>query len=563
MIQEIHRNTKKFLISMLRRLHILNFALIEEAKIDFNKGFTVITGETGSGKSILLNALNLILGERADFNVIGSKSNKSIVEATFEISNGLKHFFQENDLDFDEALIVRREILKEGKSRAFINDTPVQLNVLKNLCSQLVQIHSQYNTLELKSKSYQLELLDILAGLESERNEMNQHFDSFQELKKKLNALESELASAQMTQDYNQFVLNELSELRLDKTDYSTLESELNRIENSEALKALYYSIVDIVDNQNLLSNMKSTKSNLDKYALSDSEAASFSSRIESLLIELKELSSDAGKAHDNLQFSDFNIDQLTENIDNYNRILSKHRLNNQDQLKEFKAELEGKVIGLETLEFECENMRNELNIKTEKLKVFALEFHQKRVNSAPAIEQELKKILEALKLPDTDLKFDLNVAESINSFGNTEISFLFSANKGMTPIPVEKAASGGELSRVMLALQKMVSEKRELPTILFDEIDTGVSGDVAQKIGHLLNQMGETVQLIAISHLPQVAAKAEQHLVVAKKIENQEIKTRVYSINEEERVLEIARLLSGEQISAAALSNAKNLMLN
>lgn len=548
---------------MLQRLHILNFALIEEAKIDFNKGFTVITGETGSGKSILLNALNLILGERADFNVIGSKTNKSIVEATFEISSHLKPFFQENDLDFDETLIVRREILKEGKSRAFINDTPVQLSTLKSLCSQLVQIHSQYNTLELKSKSYQLELVDILAGLVPDRNEMNQLFTSFQELKKKLNVLESELASAQMTQDYNQFVLNELSELRLDKTDYSTLETELNRIENSESLKALYYSIVDFVENQDLLSNMKSTKSNLDKYAISDSEASNFSSRIESLLIELKELSSDASKALDDLQFSNFNVDQLTENIDNYNRILSKHRLNNQDQLKEFKAELEGKVIGLETMEFECENVRNELSIKTEKLKEFAMELHKKRMNSTPSIEQNLKQILNSLKLPDTDLKFELKVAESINSFGNSEISFLFSANKGMTPIPVEKAASGGELSRVMLALQKMVSEKRELPTILFDEIDTGVSGDVAQKIGHLLNKMGETVQLIAISHLPQVAAKAERHLVVSKKIENQEMKTRVYSINEEERVHEIARLLSGEQISDAALSNAKNLMLN
>jgi DNA repair protein RecN (Recombination protein N) len=308
---------------------------------------------------------------------------------------------------------------------------------------------------------------------------------------------------------------------------------------------------------------MKSTKSNLDKYAISDSEASNFSSRIESLLIELKELSSDASKALDDLQFSNFNVDQLTENIDNYNRILSKHRLNNQDQLKEFKAELEVKVIGLETMEFECENVRNELSIKTEKLKEFAMELHQKRMNSTPSIEQNLKQILNSLKLPDTDLKFELKVAESINSFGNSEISFLFSANKGMTPIPVEKAASGGELSRVMLALQKMVSEKRELPTILFDEIDTGVSGDVAQKIGHLLNKMGETVQLIAISHLPQVAAKAERHLVVSKKIENQEMKTRVYSINEEERVHEIARLLSGEQISDAALSNAKNLMLN
>lgn len=548
---------------MLLRLHISNFALIEEAKIDFKKGFTVITGETGSGKSILLNALNLILGERADFNVIGSKSNKSIVEAKFQISDILKDFFQENDLDFDETLIVRREIVKEGKSRAFINDTPVQLHVLKSLCSQLVQIHSQYNTLELKSKSYQLELLDILTGLESERNQMNLLYTSFQELRKKLNFLESELASAQMTQDYNQFVLNELSDLRLDKTDYSILETELNRIENSEALKALYFSMIDVIENQDLLSKMKFTKSNLDKYATSDSNAASFSSRINSLLIELKELSADANKALDDLQFSDFNTDQLTEKIDNFNRILNKHRLKNQEQLKLLKEELEGKVVGLESLELECEKLRNQLKLKNDELREFAMELHQKRLKFAPSIEQELKQILEALKLPDTDLKFELNLAETINSNGISEISFLFSANKGMTPIPVEKAASGGELSRVMLALQKMVSEKRELPTILFDEIDTGVSGDVAQKIGQLLNKMGETVQLIAISHLPQVAAKAEHHLVVSKKIENQEMKTRVYEINEDERVLEIARLLSGEQISDAALSNAKNLMLN
>ncbi len=548
---------------MLRRLHILNFALIEEAKIDFNKGFTVITGETGSGKSILLNALNLILGERADFNVIGSKSNKSIVEATFQISDRLSTFFQENDLDFDEKLIVRREILKEGKSRAFVNDTPVQLNVLKNLCSQLVQIHSQYNTLELKSKNYQLEILDVLAGLESERNQMNQFFALFQELKKKLNVLESELASAQMTQDYNQFVLNELSELHLDKTDYSTLETELNRIENSEALKSLYFSVIDIVENQDIYPTLKAIKTNFDKYASSDLGVASFSDRLNSLLIELKELSSDADKSLDNLRFSGLNVSELTEKIDNYNRILSKHRLKNQEELIAFKEDLQGKVIGLETLGMECENLRNELNVKTDELNRFAMDFHEKRVKSAPAIEKMLTQILNGLKLPDTTLQFDLKISENINSFGISDISLLFSANKGMAPVHVEKAASGGELSRVMLALQKMVSKKRELPTILFDEIDTGVSGDVAQKIGHLLNQMGDTVQLIAISHLPQVAAKAEHHFVVAKKIENQEMRTHVYPINEEERVLEIARLLSGEQISDAALSNAKNLMLN
>ncbi len=563
MTQEIHRNTKKFLINMLRRLHILNFALIEEATIDFKKGFTVITGETGSGKSILLNALNLILGDRADFNVIGSKSNKSIVEATFLISEKFKSFFNDNDLDFEETLIVRREILKEGKSRAFVNDTPVQLNVLKNLCSQLVQIHSQYNTLELKSKSYQLELLDILSGLETERRQMNQLFGEFQVLKKKLVTLESEFATAQTTHDYNQFVLNELAELKLDKTDYSTLEADLNRIENSETLKSLYYSIIDTIDNQGFYSNLKTAKTNLDKFVSNDSDASNFVERLGSLLIELKELTSDASKTLDDIEFSGLNADELIVKMDSYNRILNKHRLKNQGQLIALKEELESKVVGLENLELECEELRNLLKIKTTVLNDFAIKLHKKRIKAAPEIENQLKQILDSLKLPETDLKFELIETNDISLNGNSEISFLFSANQGMTPVPVEKAASGGELSRVMLALQKMVSHKRDLPTILFDEIDTGVSGDVAQKIGQLLNQMGETVQLIAISHLPQVAAKAQQHLVVAKKIENQEMKTRVYSINEEERVVEIARLLSGEQISAAALSNAKNLMLN
>lgn len=548
---------------MLQHLHILNFALIEEATIDFNNGFTVITGETGSGKSILLNALNLILGERADFSVIGSKSNKSIVEASFRISNRFKLFFQENDLDFDETIIVRREILKEGKSRAFVNDTPVQLNVLKNLCSQLVQIHSQYNTLELKSKIYQLEVLDILSGLEFERNLMNQYFIDFQNLKRQLETIETELATVKATQDYNQFVLGELNDLQLDKTDYSILENELNRIENAESLKSFYHTVVDSIENQGLYSNLKSAKTGLDKFVSLDNQVASFTERLNSLMIELKELSSDANKSLEDLEFSGFNAMELTEKLDTFNRILSKHRLFNQEQLKVLKNDLESKVSGLEDLEFTCDSLRDELKLKYNSLVEFAEVLHEKRVSATPSIEKELKQILNALKLPDTDLKFELIKTAEINASGNSEISFLFSANKGMVAVPVEKAASGGELSRVMLALQKMVSEKRDLPTILFDEIDTGVSGDVAQKIGQLLNQMGKKVQLIAISHLPQVAAKAGNHLVVSKRIENNQMKTHVYSINSEERVIEIARLLSGEQISDAALSNAKNLMLN
>jgi DNA repair protein RecN (Recombination protein N) len=548
---------------MLQRLHILNFALIEEVTIDLNKGFTVITGETGSGKSILLNALNLILGERADFAVIGSKSNKSIVEATFLVSDRLKTFFQENDLDFENTLLVRREILKEGKSRAFVNDTPVQLNVLKNLCSQLVQIHSQYNTLELKSKVYQLEILDILAGLEIDRTKIASVFNEYQRLKKQLSVIDFEFKTAQATQDYNQFVLNELEELNLDKTDFVQLEIELNRMENSEVLKALYYSILNSAEENGFYSNLKSVKNGFDKFAVSDTNLASFSERLNSILIEIKELSSDAEKAIGDLESTGFNSEELTTKLDQYNRVMSKHRITNQESLMSFRDEMQGKVVGLEKLDEQCQMLREELQLKFDMLTELSEKLHLKRLQAAPGIEHKLKGILNSLKLPDTDLRFELKSVSEINSFGNSEISFLFSANKGLSPVPVEKAASGGELSRVMLALQKMVSEKRELPTILFDEIDTGVSGDVAQKIGLLLNQMGETVQLIAISHLPQVASKAENHLIVKKQVENNEMKTSVQVITEDQRVIEIARLLSGEKISDAALSNAKNLMLN
>lgn len=547
---------------MLQQLHIFNFALIEEVTIDFKNGFTVITGETGSGKSILLNALNLILGERADFAVIGSKSNKSIVEAKFHISDRFKDFFLANDLDFENNLIVRREILKEGKSRAFINDTPVQLNVLKVLCSQLVQIHSQYNTLELKSKTYQLEVLDILAGLENDRVEVAVIYNEYQSLMKQLQSLKKELETAKANSDYNQFILSELVELKLDKTDYFKLEQELIRLENSEALKTLYYSLVNTTEDHGFYSSLKSVKNGFEKFSSTDNLAASFSERLNTLLIEIKELSADAEKELSDLELSGINIEELTVKLDRFNRILNKHRLTNQESLFAFKTELEGKVIGIEELGVQCELIQIKLDTKYNLLLEQAETLHKKRIHSTPEIEKQLKAILNSLKLPDTDLRFEISRQSEISAFGNSEIAFLFSANKGLTAVPVEKAASGGELSRVMLALQKMVSEKRELPTILFDEIDTGVSGDVAQKIGLLLNQMGETVQLIAISHLPQVAAKAKNHMIVKKQIKNNEMKTSVQEINDEQRVIEIARLLSGEEISDAALSNAKNLIL-
>ena len=548
---------------MLRTLRISNFALIDEVQINFNEAYTVITGETGSGKSILLNALNLILGERADFSVIGTKNSKASVEAEFTISEKFRLFFEEHDLDFEKDLIVRREISKEGKSRCFINDTPVQLSVLRNLTVLLIQIHSQYNTLELKSKSYQLELIDILAGLEKERTAFSTDFKELSNLNRLLSKKQEELSNILQAQDYNLFVLSELKSLRLDAIDYSFIESELSRMENSENLKAVFSQLISLTDENGIFEQLQTIKGSIDKNTHLDTNLNAIKSRLDVVLLELKDLSNDSLRHFDNAHADPKQLVELITSLDAFNSALSKHRVQDQEQLKLFEEDLRTKVETVAALNSEVEQVTKQVARLEKLLREKATILHEKRTKAEGTILSDLQGILLDLKLPHTKLDFNLSLNTELNSFGLTNSSFLFSANFGIDPIPIEKAASGGELSRLMLALQKLVSEKRDLPTILFDEIDTGVSGEVAQKIGVLLKQMGSKVQLIAISHLPQVAAKAEHHLFVSKELENKQMKTNVEYLYEQDRINEIARLMSGEKITDAAKLNAQNLISN
>lgn len=545
---------------MLRSLRIQHFALIDEVQLHFEQGFTVFTGETGSGKSIILAATQLILGERADLQVIAPGAKKAIVEAVFEISEGYLPFFQENDLDFEVQTLVRREIATEGKSRAFINDVPVSLQVLKQLTSHLLQIHSQYNTLELKSKKYQLALTDLLLGLDQRRAEFSTQFQYFQQLHKQVEVLQNEFDNARAQQDYNQFLLEELQSLNLDDPKIQHLDQELDRFANAAQLEEAQAALASMLDDNGPYAQLYARKASIDKVKGIDSEMQTFAQRLDQILIELKELSRDA-EASSYQDIDPSQLPALEALQDKINSALLKHRVRDVQDLRALQNELALKSQGLEEQELALNTLKEELQLLQDQLWLNAIQLHQQRLDGVEQLAQKLELILQDLKLPHTKLAFDLQQTEQLNASGCTQIDLLFSANLGHNPVPVERAASGGELSRLMLALQKMSSEKKALPTIIFDEIDTGVSGDVALKIGKLLNEMSANGQCMAISHLPQVAARAAHHFLVQKSVVAKRMQTQVSPLTSEARVEEIARLLSGEAITDAALANAEVLL--
>ncbi len=548
---------------MLRHLRIRNFALIEAVELHFNSGYTVITGETGSGKSILLHALGLILGDRADFSVIGNHAEKAVVEAEFDLSKfECAAFFNANELDNETTTLIRREVTKQGKSRAFINDTPVQLHVLRELTSQLLNIHSQYNTIELKEKEFQLSVLDVLSDLTAEKVEYLNTFKALRQKEKELDQLRLSIEKIRAESDYNSFQLNELNELQPDTTDFERFENELNRAANVSQLQEVLGLIANtIAGDDQVADRMRMLQNRLDKVAVSDVEINQLSERIRASLIELEDISTDAERILQTTEINPEVLEQMAQTVDKYNSVLRKHRLSNRAELIEFRNQLEQVVLGGEELEQEIEQLSQIVRELNDQALRQAKELHEKRVKSSTHISLQLQAILKDLKLPDTRLEFQLNTISTLRESGCTAIEMRFSANAGMEPVPIEKAASGGELSRVMLALQQMISEHSSLPTVLFDEIDTGVSGEVAQKIGNLLKRMGKEFQLMAISHLPQVAAKADHHYVVEKKSDGKRTETSVRILSDTQRVDEIARLMSGELITDSARENAKALM--
>ena len=545
---------------MLKLLRIDNFVLIDRVELVLDKGFTVITGETGSGKSILLAAINLLLGERADFSVIGKKSTKSFVEASFNMEDRFIDFFTANDLDQQQDILIRREIVKDGKSRAFINDTPVQLAKLKELTSLLLSVNSQFNTFDLRSSSYQMELYDDMANTTIMRMKFTHDFLAWKANCQVIRKLEEKRNLENSQKDYTQFLLDELSQLDLKNTDYSIYESALSRIENADSIREVALQMTHLSEDNGPYSTLSTLLSKIEKISLSDAKMTQFAAQLKAVLIELKEMMNEAGELVNDIEIDPEAHRLMLAKIDEFNRQLNKHRFTHQSQLVELENQLKDTTHESEQLDSELELLRTENESVHKKLVGLSQLLHENRIKAASGLENAIKDCLQELKLSDTEINFQLSVSE-LKENGASDLSILFSANKGMVMTPIEKAASGGEMSRVMLALQKIISDKRKLPTVLFDEIDTGVSGEVAQKIGLLLRAMGENMQLIAISHLPQVAAKANNHFKVEKDSDGIATKTYVKRLENEEVAIEIARLMSGEVITSEAILTAKNLM--
>jgi DNA repair protein RecN (Recombination protein N) len=546
---------------MLKELHIRNFALIESLDLNFSNGFTVFTGETGSGKSIILGALNLIRGERADYSVIRDESQKTSVEAVFEIEGlNLESFFQQNDLDFQNETIIRREIASNGKSRAFVNDTPVSLTILNDLTFHLIKIHSQFHTYALKSKKFQLELIDGLAGI-SLANYQGK-YKEWKALNVTITSLEKALHQAAKDADYINFQLTELNELQLDSLNYSDLEQKLTQLENAKEI-IHYFSLVDhAVENENgVLSPLNSLASQLQRGSSLHPKLAEIQQRVQGVIAEIKDIHEESVDALDTVSIDEEKQVELAQKLDVYNRQLKKHQAINQEELMRVLAEFSLQNSSTEEMQKAVEEAKEKYKKLTLELEQLAQEIHLQREQVRSTIELQIAELLDKLKLVGARMVVELTKLTTLNEFGCTEIELLFTSNKGSEPKAIEKAASGGELSRLMLSIERLLSAKKNLPTLLLDEIDTGVSGEVALKMGQMLGEMGQNMQLFSITHLPQVAARGQHHFKVFKKESNNVTKTFVTNLTHEERLVEIASLMSGENVSEVAIENAKLLM--
>lgn len=547
---------------MLHSLSVQNFALIEHVSIQFQNGLHIITGETGSGKSILLGALNLILGERSDFSVIRDSEKKTIVEAVFHLADIHKPWFEKEDIDWDKETVVRREITAQGKSRAFINDTPVQLSQLKELTEQLVYIHSQHETLEIKKSSFQFDLVDAFSNQLELAQQVRDTFQHLAALKTEQKNLELAQATHAQELDFTLFQLNELEQLHLEQTNFASLEQDFSKLSQIDDLKVAYQSIGGLLDSDGSpIDSLRSLKTFIDKWKSADAALEDLSNRISTIILELQDISGDAEKQLNQLEGDPETLIRLAENLDAYNRILKKHHLTNQTELQELKQNLLNKVTELSFSNERLEELNFKINEVDSSLNRLAIQLYENRTKSIVQLENQLLQVIHDLKMEHAQLKVVISKLDKMDSNGGMSIEIRFSANKGLELKPIEKAASGGELSRVMLAIQRTMSSKKSLPTLILDEIDTGVSGEVALRMGKLLHQMGQYIQVLAITHLPQVAANGDVHFEVSKTHEQAQTITDIKRLNDEQRVNAIAKLIAGEQVTESARTSAVELL--
>ena len=549
---------------MLTSLSIHNYALINQLSIDFSSGLSIITGETGAGKSILLGALGLVLGNRADLSSLKDTSKKCIVEAKVAVSNyNLRDFFEEVDLDYEDITILRREILPSGKSRAFVNDTPVNLSVLNQLRSKLIDVHSQHQTMELSDVNFQFSVLDALAKNTSKVASYKRGVQQLNVLKKELENLETTQREVNLQHDYNLHLFTELEEANLQLTEQEELESKLEKLNNIEDIKLNLSEALDISANeQSGIQNLLNTLENrLSKIAPFSKEYQEISERITSVKIEIDDIIGELETANENVEFNPNEAEEINDRLQLLYNLQKKHYVNSNEELVTILETLSEKVSLVENADATINQKKKEIESVSEKLDKVALKISDSRKKVIKNLKSELEDLLSELGMENARFSINIKQTPTYYSNGKDELEFLFSANKGGNFGELKKVASGGELSRIMLAVKKVLSENIQLPTIIFDEIDTGVSGEVSNKIAAIMQQMSKHMQVISITHLPQVAAKGNNHYKVYKKEVNSITTTNLKLLTTEERIVEIAEMLSGKEISETAITHAKELL--
>ncbi len=549
---------------MLSHLTIKNFALIEELSISFSDGFSIITGETGAGKSILLGALGLILGKRADLLSLKNKEEKCVIEGVFMISKyQLKSFFESNDLDYEEQTIIRREILPSGKSRAFINDSPVNLSELILLGEMLIDIHSQHQTSELAEENFQFAIIDAIADNRVLLENYAQKLKDYRKLKSSLEELENSLTSALKEQDYNSFLYNELVEAKLIENEQAELETDLEKLTHAELIKEQFEKSISIAESDQfgLLVHLKEVKTAIQKISTFSIEYSELFNRIDSLTIELKDIVAEMNQMAETVIHDPIQLENIQQKLQVIYSLQKKHQVNSVEELLQIQNELQNKVVSVTALENQKDSLINAIENCTLELNELASKINKNRLNSIPLLNDLLVKILVQLGMPNVQFDLKIMATNVFYSNGKDTIQFLISTNKGSDFGLLKKVASGGEMSRIMLAVKSILANYTNLPTLILDEIDTGVSGEIADKMGEIMKEMSGKMQLFAISHLPQIAAKGDMHYKVYKSDNELNTKTEIKILSNEERVLEIAQMLSGSSVSESAINHAKALL--
>lgn len=552
---------------MLKQLYIRNFTLIDTLDIHFNPGFSVITGETGAGKSIILGAINLLLGQRADVKSIKSNSPKCVIEAHFDISRyNMQDFFTENNIDFDDTdCILRRELNSSGKTRSFINDTPVALNLMRTLGQQLIDIHSQHQNLLLNEEDFQLNVVDIIAKDRELLIKYKEHFNAYKDAKKAVDRLCKEIEENKKNEDYIRFQLKELTEAELKDGMQEELERESEKLSHVEEIKTALYSagtsLNSYESDNNVLDKVKEASRSIIGITSIYPEISSISDRLESCFIELKDISDEINSEADNIEFDPSRLEQINSQLDKIYSLEQKYHVSNIADLINIQNNLEKQISNIDNSDEELDKLKSEEARLLKECEAIASELTEIRTKASKVIEQEMRNRLIPLGIPN--VRFSIKIEnKNISEDGHDRISFLFSANTSTPVQPVAQVASGGEIARVMLSLKAMISGAVKLPTIIFDEIDTGVSGKIAEKMGDIMQEMGKANrQVISITHLPQIAAKGTTHYKVFKEETEHGTSSRMLILSKDERTKEIAQMLSGSEISDAAINNAKELL--